>query len=189
MEMPAGGYTGAPRSLIARMMGAAMLDVSVYEEVEADQNATGQAAIVVAIVAICAAIGSVGSGGKGIIAAVVMALVSWLILSVLTYFIGTKLFGGTADIGEMLRTLAFAQAPGVLLILGFIPVIGWLVGIVVWFWKIVTTVVAIRQALDFDIGKAIATAVIAWIIVFAVVATIGMMIFGTALAIGAATGG
>jgi hypothetical protein len=188
MEMPAGGYAGAPRSLVARMLGAAMLDVSVYEEVEADQNATGQAAIVVAIVAVCAAIGSAGDGGKSIVAAVLMALISWLILSVLTYFIGTKLFGGTADIGEMLRTLAFAQSPGVLLILGFIPLLGWIVGIAVWFWKIVTTVVALRQALDFDLGKAVATAVIAWVIVFAVVATIGMLIFGTAMAIGAATG-
>jgi len=62
------------------------------------------------------------------------------------------------------------------------------VGIVVWLWKIATTVVAIRQALDFDLGKAIATAVIAWAIVFAVIMAMMAVVFGTALAVGAVAG-
>ncbi len=47
------------------MIGAAMLDVSVYEEVEHDQTATTQAAIVVGIVAVCGAIGSWGPAARG----------------------------------------------------------------------------------------------------------------------------
>lgn len=188
MEMPAGAYTGAPRSLIARMMGAAMLDTSVYEEVEHDQSATTQAAMVVAIVAVCAAIGNYNAGGKTIIAGVVMAFVGWLIMSVLTYFIGTKLFNGRADIGEMLRTLGFAQAPGVLAILGIIPVLGKLVMFAVWVWQLVTAVIAIRQALDFDTGKAVATAVIAWIVVIIVNLVLAAMFIGTAMVAGAVAG-
>lgn len=185
MEMPAGSIPGAHRSLVERMIGAALLDVSVYEEVEADQGATGQAAMVVGIVAICAAIGSYSHGGKGIIGAVVMAFVGWLIMSALTYFIGTKLFGGTADIGEMLRTLGFAQSPGVIAILGIIPFLGGLVIFAVAIWQLITAVVAIRQALDFDTGKAIATAVISWLVVWVVTAVLMAMVFGTALAVGA----
>ena len=43
--------------LVERMWRAAMLQSSVYEEVEADQGATSQAALVVLIVAIAAAVG------------------------------------------------------------------------------------------------------------------------------------
>ena len=189
MEMPAGGYTGAPRSLVARMIGAAMLDTTVYEEVEHDQSATTQAAIVVAIVAICAAIGNYNNGSKLIIGGIVMAFVSWILWSVLTYFIGTKLFNGRADIGEMLRTLGFAQAPGVIAILGIIPFLGRLIVFAVMIWQLVTGVIAIRQALDFDTGKAVATAVIAWVVIWVVTMVIFSMFFGAALIAGAAAGG
>lgn len=122
------------------------------------------------------------------IGGVVTAFIGWLIMAALTYFVGTKLFGGTADMGEMLRTLGFAQSPGILAILGIIPILGRLVVFVVAIWQLVTAVIAIRQALDFDTGKAIATAVIAWLVVWVVIAAIMALIFGTAL-LGAAVAG
>ena len=185
MEYPAGGFP-RKRSFIERMIGAAMLDVSVYEEVEHDQTATAQAAGVVAIVAVCAAIGSWGSGdAKGPIGAIIGALLGWVIMAALTYVIGTKVFGGTADMGEMLRTLGFSRAPGVIAAIGFIPILGWIALLAASLWQLVTAVVAIRQALDFDTGKAVATAILAWLVVMAV--TIGiMMMFGAALAVGGA---
>ena len=189
MEVPAGGFPGARRSLVERMIGAALLDVSVYEEVEADRTATGQAAIVVGIVAVCAAIGSWGHGGNGIIGAVIGAFLGWLLMSALTYFIGTKLFGGTADMGEMLRTLGFAQSPGVIAVLGLIPILGGVVVFAVAIWQLVTAVVAIRQALDFDTVKAIATGFIAWLVVVVVTMVVMGMLLGTGLALRAATGG
>jgi hypothetical protein len=188
MEVPAGGFPGAHRSLIQRMIGAAMLDVSVYEEVEADRSATGQAAIVVAIVAVCAAIGSWGHGNNGIIGAVVGAFLGWLLMSALTYFIGTKLFGGTADMGEMLRTLGFAQSPGVIAVLGLIPILGRVVVFAVAIWQLVTAVVAIRQALDIDTMKAVATGFIAWLVVVVVTMVVMGMLLGTGMALRAATG-
>jgi hypothetical protein len=62
------------------------------------------------------------------------------------------------------------------------------VGFAVAIWSLVAGVIAIRQALDFDTGKAIATAVIGWLIMMAVVVTIGMMVFG-AVIFGAVLGG
>lgn len=185
MEYPAGGIP-RQRSFVERMIGAAMLDVSVYEEVEHDQSATGQAAGVVAIVAVCAAIGSMGHhSAKGPIGAIVGALLGWVIMAGLTYVIGTKMFGGTADMGEMLRTLGFSRAPGVIAAIGFIPLLGWLAILIASIWQLVTAVVAIRQALDFDTGKAVATAVLAWLVVMAV--TFGIMIMiGGAMALGGA---
>lgn len=182
MEYPAGGVPRT-RSWVERMIGAAMLDPSVYEEVEADRNATAQAAAVVGIVAACAAIGNYAHGGQWMLGAVVSAFISWLLWSALTYFIGTRLFGGTADMGEMLRTLGFAQSPGILAMI--IPFLGRLVVLAVGIWQLVTAVVAIRQALDFDTGKAIATAVISWIVVVVVTIAIAAVFAGTAFLAGA----
>lgn len=166
------------RSLTQRMIGAAMLDVSVYEEVEHDLNAIGQAAAVVAIVAVCAAIGASGGGGRGIIGAVVSAFVSWILWASLTWLIGTKLFHGTATISELLRTLGFAMAPGVLYILGIIPILGGLIGFAVGIWTLITGIVAIRQALDFDTTKAVLTAVISWGVVFVLNLVLAGLIVG-----------
>ena len=153
----------AHRSIVDRMRGAAMLDVATYEEVEHDNDATGQAAVVVIIVAICTAIGAVWRGGPSIIGGPISAILGWLMWSAITYVIGDKMLGGTATWGELLRTIGFAQAPGVLMIFGIVPILGGFVRLVVGLWLLVTGVVAIRQALDFSTGKAIATALLGWL--------------------------
>jgi hypothetical protein len=134
------------RSLIDRMIGAALLKIDVYEEVEHDESATGQAAIAVGLVAIASGIASWTYGGTGMIAGVVSA-----------YY---KLFKGTATWGELLRTLGFAQSPGVLFVIGAIPVIGLIVFIPVAIWIVIAVIIAIRQALDITTGKAVVTAVL-----------------------------
>ena len=171
------------RSIVDRMKGAAMLDVNTYEEVEADVGATGQAFVVVIIVAICAAIGGADAGLRGIIVGPIMAVLGWLVWSAVTMFVGTKLFGGTAYMGELLRTLGFAQAPGVFLILGIIPFFGGLIAFAVGIWQLVCGIVAIRQALDFDTGKAILTALVGWLVVV-VLGVIMSMVFGIAYGVG-----
>src|SRR5215203_5823413 len=135
------------RSIVDRMRGAALLDVATYEEVEHDNGATGQAAVVVIIVAVCSAIGAVWRGGPSIIMGPVSAILGWLLWSAITYVIGDKLLGGTATWGELLRTLGFAQAPGVLMIFGIIPILGGMVRAVAAIWMLFTGIVAIRQAL------------------------------------------
>ena len=157
--------TVAEGSLIRRMKGAALLDVSVYEEVEADQTATTQAAIVVAIVAVAQAIGASGEGGRGIIGGLVAAVVGWLLWAGITYLIGDKVLGGTATWGELLRTIGFAQTPGVFYLLAVIPILGGLVRIAVSIWVLIAGIIAIRQALDFSTGKAVLTAVLGWLAV------------------------
>jgi hypothetical protein len=152
----------ARRSIVDRMRGAAMLDVATYEEVEHDNEATGQAAVVVVIVAVCSAIGAVWRGGPSIILAPVIAILGWLLWSAITYVIGDKLLGGTATWGELLRTIGFAQSAGVLMIFGIIPLLGGIVRIIVGLWLLAAGIVAIRQALDFSTGKAIITAFLGW---------------------------
>jgi len=154
----------AERSLLDRMRGAAFLEIATYEEVEHDESLTRQAALVVAIVAIARGIGGLNEGTQGIFIGILLALLGWLLWAGLTYLIGDKLLGGTATWGELLRTLGYAQSPGVLLVIGFVPLLGWLVALIVPFWLLVTGIVAIRQALDFSTGKAILTAVLGWVV-------------------------
>lgn len=157
----------AHRSIVDRMKGAALLDVATYEEVEHDNDATGQAAVVVIIVAVCSALGAIWRGGPSIIAAPISAVLGWLLWSAITYVIGDKLLGGTATWGELLRTIGFAQSPGVLMIFGIIPILGGVVRVVVALWLLVAGIIAIRQALDFSTGKAIVTALLGWVAMIA----------------------
>lgn len=151
------------RTFTQRMMAAARLDSTLYNEVEADTTATGQAAGVVVIVAVCSALGGVGGGGTAIVGGLIASLLGWLLWAAVTYLIGDKLLGGTATWGELLRTLGFAQSAGVLYILAIIPLLGWLIRAVVMVWILVAGIVAIREALDFSTGKAVITAVIGWL--------------------------
>jgi hypothetical protein len=148
-----------------RMKGAALLDVDTYEEVEADQTATGQAAGVVAVVAVAQAIGGAGAGGPGLLAGVVSALLGWLLWAGITYLIGAKLFGGTATWGELLRTIGFAQTPGVLHVLGLIPILGGIIRFAVAIWVLIAGIIAIRQALDLSTGKAVLIAGLGWLVI------------------------
>ncbi|MGB5301777.1 MAG: YIP1 family protein [Gemmatimonadota bacterium] len=167
----------AERSMWDRMRGAAMLDIATYEEVEHNDNLTTQAAIVVLIAALARGVGGFNNGENGIIVGVVAALFSWLVWAGITYLIGDKLLKGTATWGELLRTLGYAQAPAVLLIFGFVPVLGNILGAVVGIWLLVTGIVAIRQALDFDTGKAVLTAFLGWLVAVAIPA----LVIGAAL--------
>ena len=138
-----------------RMIGAAKLDVRVYEEVEADTQATSQAAGVVVLSSLSAGIGSLGLGASGLggfIAGSVVALLSWVIWAFLTYPIGTRLLPEPqthANVGQMMRTLGFAQSPGLMRLFGGIPGIGPLILAVVSVWMLVAMVIAVRQALDY----------------------------------------
>ncbi|MDP2958197.1 MAG: YIP1 family protein [Longimicrobiales bacterium] len=149
-------------SLVDRMVGAAFLSVDTFEEVEHDQEATAQAAMVVAMVAAAQAIGASPLGVFGAVRAAVVSLVGWALWAGITYLVGAKLFGGTASWGELLRTLGFAQAPGLLMVLGIIPFLGKPVIVVVALWMLVAAFIAIRQALDFGNGKTFGTVLVGW---------------------------
>lgn len=163
-------------SFVERVVGAARLDAKVYEEVEADTTAMGQAMAVVAASALAAGVGSIGNGATGAVAAVVGGVVGWLLWAVVTWLVGTKLLpesGTSADLGQMLRTIGFSAAPGLLNVLGILPVLGPLVWFLVAIWQLVAMVVAVRQALDYtSTGRAVLVCVIGW--VFYMVVSIGL---------------
>ena len=172
-------------SFTDRMVGAATLNVGVYEEVEADTGATGQAMGVVLLSSIAGGIGSVGLGAGGfggVIAGGIAALIGWVSWAFLTYLIGTRLLAEPqthADVGELMRTLGFAQSPGLARVLGIIPVLGPIVLLVVSFWTLATMVIAVSQALDYtSTARAVGVCVVGWVLSL-VIALVSAVLFGS----------
>ena len=166
----------------SRMIGAALLNRQAYEDVEADRRATGQALAVVLLASIGAGFGWIGIGSgrtSAIVTLTLVAVAGWISWAFLTYLIGTLLLPGPqtrADIGELLRTLGFAQSPGVLRVLGIIPGTAPLVTGVVAVWTLATTVVAVRQALDYtSTGRAVAVCVTGWALALLMFFVIGLV--------------
>lgn len=89
-----------------RIIRAVRLDVHLYEEVEADKEALGQAMLVVVLSSVAAGLGTIAKGGlSGVLLGTVAGLISWYLWAYLTYLIGTKLFPEPqtrADPGELL---------------------------------------------------------------------------------------
>lgn len=155
-------------TFVERMIGAAKLNPAVYEEVEADKNATGQATLVVVLASVAAGIGSLEFGLGGLVVGTLGALLSWYVWAYLTYFIGARFFPEpqtSADHGELLRTLGFAASPGILRVFGAVPYLPVIVLLITGIWTLVTTVIAVRQALDYkSTGRAIGVCIVGWLV-------------------------
>lgn len=163
--------------LATRMQRAALLEPALYNEVEVDPAATGQALQAVLLAAVASGLGTwlgwalVGRGGDGfgqLVGEAISMVVNWFVWSYVTYFVGTRLFGGRATSDELLRTLGFAMSPHVLSVLGFLPLLGFFVRLLVFCWVLVAGVVAVREALDVDTGAAIGTVVIGAVLMAAI---------------------
>ncbi|MBI3933638.1 MAG: YIP1 family protein [Acidobacteria bacterium] len=178
---------GVAGSLVDRMIRAARLDTKVYEEVEHDQNATGQAMTAVMISSLAAGVGAFREGGiPALVFLALAALLGWVGWAFLTYLIGAKMLPEPqteANFGQMLRTTGFSSSPGAIRILGLIPGFGLLSATVAAVWMLVAMVIAVRQALDYSsTGRAVGVCLIGWLIQFLLLVMIEPNPFvGTAL--------
>lgn len=166
-----------------RVIGAMRLQGTTFEEVEHDTTATSQAAIVVAAAALAGSIISIRwIGVSGVVFTLVVSLIGWVIGAAVVMLVGTKLMPGKntqADLGQMLRTMGFAQSASLFNVLGIIPFLGWVIRLVVAIWVLVAMVIAVRQALDYDdTMKAVVVCLIAWVIMFVITATAGVVGLG-----------
>jgi hypothetical protein len=188
----------ASGALFPRMLRAARVESQLYEEVEADSGATGQALLVVVMASLSAGIGhgisglmKGGAGGIGffftnLVTGAIGSLIAWFIFSLLCFWLGTTLFKGPntrSTLGELLRVLGFADSPALLNIFAFIPFIGPLIPFVTMIWTIIAAVVGVRQACDFTTGRAVGTVLVAAIIPLIILVLIGLMVGGALAAI------
>jgi hypothetical protein len=155
------------KDFFKRVLRAMKLEAALYEEVETDRGATAQALGVVMLSGIAAGLGSSGRGlAGGLIVLTIISVLAWVAWAWITYVIGTKVLPGSrteADVGQLLRTVGFSSAPGVIQILGVIPVLAEVVFFVAWVWMLVAMVIAVRQALDYEsTARAVGVCLIGW---------------------------
>ena len=164
-----------------RVFRAIKIDIDLYEEVEKDKSATLQAGTVVVLSSLAAGVGALQMGVSNFLLAPALSLLSWYVWAYVIYFVGVKLFGGPktkSNHGELLRTIGFSSAPGLIRIFGFTPELMSLTFIGAGIWMLVAMVIAVRQALDYEsTWRAIGVVVIGFL-VQAIVLIILLRLFG-----------
>ncbi len=168
---------------VDRIIRACKLDITLYEEVEADKSATFQAALVVVLSSLAAGVGAISLGSYNFIMPAILSLISWYIWAYLIYLIGVKLFpeeNTKADHGELLRTIGFSSAPGLIRVFGFTPELMTITFIGGGIWMLVAMIIAVRQALDYQsTWRAVGVVVIGFLIQAFVLISL-LKIFGPA---------
>ena len=169
---------------VMRLIGALALDPVTYEEVEADRSATGQAMLVVVLSSVGAGIGARGLGSgspRSMVFITAVSLLAWAAWALLTYQIGVRLLPETdtrSDVGELLRTIGFAAAPGMLRIFGIVPGAAIPAFAITAVWMLVAMVVAVRQALDYkSTARAVGVCILGWALAIAIAVGLGL-VFG-----------
>jgi hypothetical protein len=156
-------------TFLNRILRVLKLDSQVFEEVEADQQALPQALGIVILASLATGIAAISKGiDASLIGDMFSALIGWFIWSYIIFFLGTKLLpeaGTEADYGQLLRTIGFASAPGLLTVVGIIPFLFGIVVFITSIWMLVATVIAVRQALDYQsTGRAILVTFLGWVV-------------------------
>jgi hypothetical protein len=156
------------KELGERMIRAAKLDGSLYDEIKADRHAPLQAAMVVILSAVAAGVGVIVHGGIGdFFLGSMQAMMQWYISAFFTCVVGTRLLQEPqtrTDCGAVVRMISFASAPGVVRLLGVIPGLGGFVFGLASVWMLGATVVAVRKALDYTTTfRAVGACVIGWV--------------------------
>jgi len=167
------------RKLLNRMMRASRLDSGFFEEMETEEDALAHAIMAALIVGAATGIGMglaalVGGAGAlwflwGLLSGFMASLAGWYAWVLITFFCGTTFLRGPekASLGELTRTLGLANSPGILRILAFVPMFGWLMLALSGIWTLASGVIAVKQTLEFDTGRAAATCILGWLVYMA----------------------
>lgn len=117
----------------------------------------------------------VGAFIAGLIGAIIAGILGLLLWAVFLH-IGAKIMGGRGDFADSFKPAVYAQTPSLLIgWLSVIPVIGWLIGIVLFIWTLVLLFLGVRELHEMETMRAVVAVVIAavlYIIVIAIIAAI-----------------
>ena len=143
-------------SLAYQILGALVLDPSIYEYVEGRRSNTAAAVMIVIASSLAAGIGAAGLAGPtvtNLVLITAVALATWLAWAGLILYVGGLILPERqtrVDYGELVRTIGFAAAPGLFQVFGLFTTITVPVFVVSWIWMLAAMIVAVRQALDFQ---------------------------------------
>ena len=168
--------------MFSRAIRAALLKRQLYHEVREDPEAILNALGIVVLVGIAMGfsslevsigeaadptnLGNLADRAIGMWLIVMTTLVGWVLWAGVIYILGTKFLGGRGDYRLVLRSLGFGYAPGVLLSLELVPVIGDLLFIASLLWVLVSGVVAVHEAQQADWLGTFLTTFLGWVLCF-----------------------
>ena len=151
-----------------RLKKAILLDISFYEEVEKDKKFTEQAMMTVALVSIVQGLMIAGFAPIALVQGILGSIIRFVIWAFFIAFVGTRILPEPeteSNTGELIRTLGFAYAPGLLVVLKVFPLIGNFVDPLVVILQLAAMTIAVRQALDFNSTvRAVGVCIVAFIL-------------------------
>ena len=151
-----------------RLQKAIFLDVAFYEEVEQDKKFTDQAMMTVALVSVVQGFMIAGFAPIALVQGILGSLIRFIIWAFFIAFVGTRILPEPeteSNTGELIRTLGFAYAPGLLVVLKVVPFISNFVDPVVTILQLAAMTIAVRQALDFNSTvRAVGVCIVAFIL-------------------------
>lgn len=163
-------------AIVARIIRGTFLSPSVAREAALDEAGTGSALTALLFVNLPNLLVSLLSLGAvfrfGAFAAVITLIVGILAIigsSFILSLLSKPILGVALSFGQLLRPLCYVQGAN---LLGFIPIIGFLLGI----WNLVAATAAVRSISGADTGKAIV-----FLLVGAIIVAVAMAVFSPIL--------
>ena len=151
-----------------RLKKAIFLDVAFYEEVEKDKRFNDQAMMTVVLVSVVQGFMIAGFAPIALVQGILGSLIRFLIWAFFIAFVGTRILPEPeteSNTGELIRTLGFAYAPGLLVVFKIFPIISSFIDPVVTILQLAAMTIAVRQALDFNSTvRAVGVCIVAFIL-------------------------
>lgn len=137
------------KSIPERLVKIAKLDTNIYHEIVSDPKATREALILVVISSALAALGRAwGGGALGVHWLMWLAsgiVVNWLLWTLITQWVGSRIYGGGARFWDMARVLGYANVTRAFGVVTVLPCVGPLVGHLGLALTLVIGFIAIRE--------------------------------------------
>ncbi|MGA9398314.1 MAG: YIP1 family protein [Anaerolineaceae bacterium] len=165
--------------MLERIFRAIRLDKVFYREVADDPSLDTESVLIVILVSVISSLGTL-TGQEGSWLAYIGAvansiLLGWLLWAVVAWFVGKHVLDGEGSLSGMLRGLGYASAPRLLGIFGGLPIIGWIFSLAGGILSLIAGIIAIREGMSVDTGKAIIIALLGGLFYIAVSVLIGVL--------------
>jgi hypothetical protein len=149
-----------------RVLGAALLEPETYAEAAFADSLRAQAILIVVASSLAAGIGMISGGLDGLLMGTMAGLFGWALGAFGAFWMATQRYAvpRTPGIwGSTWRVLALASTPRFFLVFTLVPGIGFLVGLAVYSWALITGFYAIRSTLELDVPASSLTALTGWV--------------------------
>jgi len=165
--------------MIERIFRAIRLDSVFYREAADDPTLDMESVLIVILVSVISSLGTLtGQEGSWLAYIGTVAnsiLLGWLLWAVVAWFVGKNVLDGEGSLSGILRGLGYASAPRLLGIFGGLPIIGWIFSLAGGILSLIAGIIAIREGMSVDTGKAIIIALLGALFYIAVSVLIGVL--------------